>query len=137
MKQLNREEIVASLLKHLPDISKSLNEFVGYLQKVIDDENNFSNEIIVDSIIIDLGNLVQSILELVKEVNLKTTNTEGIDDFYALYCKSLGNVAIGLKEILVWLKEGEAPEDKLTKAVDLLFLGGQQLIELVEKITEN
>ena len=54
-----------------------------------------------------------------------------------LYKNFISNLTKGIKFMLDWMKNENEPEEKLKESVDMLFTAGQQIIELVNRITND
>ena len=140
MKTLDRQGIIDSLIKYLPEISTSLLNLVNYLKQLINGDNP-RNEQAMTTIIGELECLLDSIQALSKEVNIDTINIDESDseskEMLFLCANSLKNLLTGIRDMLNWMRDESDSEEKLRKSVDLLFEAGQQIIELVNIITKK
>ncbi|MEZ2657798.1 hypothetical protein [Aneurinibacillus aneurinilyticus] len=130
----SRQEIIIFLLKYLPDISSSLNNIVGYLQGITNKEE------VSDEAFNALKSEIKSVLDkttaLYQGENLKNVTKESAE-ILLRHSKSMGIILNGFEELLVWMSDESKDEEHLNNSINLLFNGGQKIIELVDILTEK
>jgi hypothetical protein len=131
-----RQQIINSLLKYLPDISVSLNNLVIFLKETIADQRTNNNDSIT-SVGGDLKVLVNSLISANSEVILIVETPEEVADIIDQYREFIDRIVDGLTMLVDWLKEDGQPDKNLEQAVNHLFLAGQSILKLVESITES
>lgn len=141
LKALNRQDIVDSLLQYLPEVATSLVNLVNNLQALIN-SNDPRNKEAVFKIINQLESLLTTLKLSSESVDVAKSDmglyeTDNIIELVELHTESLRNILLGITTMVKWVKNEAEPEGKLRESVDLLFRGGQQVIELVNKITKN
>lgn len=131
--QITREEVINALLKYLPELSISLSNIVTILQKFNTDGETQpkSNK----PLLLEVKELLPVLEAFIKVVPPKSKVDETLVDILRLYDSSTNRILIGLQEMIDWLQDENKPEIKLHNAIDLLFTGGQQIIEMVNLLT--
>lgn len=134
MSSLNeRQKVIDSLTTNLPDLAESLIKLVNYLQKIIEDGTiSKEGEYEFDTIFSD----ITQILEVLITIEQKTI-FEKDDIISTRYKGSIKDIISGLRNLLNWMEDENLSEVKLKESVDQLFKGGQQIIQLVDMLTDN
>jgi len=137
MSALNsREKVIQSLLGYLPSISDSLNKIVNKLQEVINGSISVDDEA-VKQLIKELGTLIPILESVIEEVPLKSEKTLDNSDIMEQYQTSLKTITIGIAHMIRWMENNKETDVILEKAINILFDGGQQIIKLVNILTEK
>ena len=135
METINRQEIISSLLKYLPEVANSLNKLVNNLQSLIDNDKS-KDQKFLSIIYSELNLLLPMLHSLIDETKIKPEEAER-DQVLHMYLESLKNIIIGISLMVEWISNNDESEDKLKNAVNSLFVAGQMIIDLVNKITQN
>jgi len=130
----NRQDLINSLLSHLPEISTSLVNLVTYLRDVIE-KDEVRNQKVIGELLVELERLMANIKPLFKQVKPIETGLE-LEEI-TLYKKFLMNISFGIKSMLEWMKDEKEPEEKIKESVDTFFVAAQQVLELVNLITAD
>jgi hypothetical protein len=131
--QNSKNEIVESLIKYIPEISKSLSKLVDIL-KSISESNHPRNEAMLRDVLNELGNLLPHLSSIQKEMSPKIQNNAG-DELLILYLNCMGNIIYGLENMLKWSRDEKESDETLKKSIDSLYIGSQDVIKLVNAIT--
>jgi hypothetical protein len=130
-----RKEIIESLSEYLPKISISINELVKYLQDLA--KKSVKEPELISPIYKNLNKLIPNLEKIIKAADPKTIKAEENDPVLRLYKESLVNILVGISSMLKWLKSEDQPIDGLVHSIDLLFKAGQQVLDLVNLITNE
>lgn len=132
----NRHDLINSLLSYLPEISTPLVNLVTYLNGAIE-KDEARNKETYSNILRELEHLVTTLNRLFEYVENNTLVTGLELEEYTLYKNFLINLTKGIKLMLAWMQDENEPEEKLKESVDMLFAAGQQILELVNRITSD
>lgn len=132
----NRHDLINSLVSYLPEISTPLVNLVTYLNSAIEKEEA-RNEETYGNILRELEHLVATLTRLTEYMQENTLETGLELEEITLYKNFISNVAKGMRSMLGWMKDENEPEEKLKESVDMLFAAGQQILELVNLITND
>ncbi len=131
----SREEIIKSLLTYLPDISESLYKIVNLLKEL--NEKDIHEYPFGEHFVEQFGkitNLLQSVIEKVPP-NIDVDDCD--KDLFNQYIKTIRIIIVGIKILLDCFTSEQMSQDELEKSIDLLFTGGQEMINLVNKLTQQ
>ena len=132
----NRRDLIDSLLRYFPEISTPLVNLATYLNGAIE-KDEARNEETIDNILRELKHLVTTLNQLFEYVQSETLSTGLEHEEFTLYKSFLFNLTSGIKLMLAWMQDKDEPEKKLKESVDMLFTAGQQILELVNRITKD
>jgi len=132
----NRYDLINSLLIFLPEISTPLVNLVTYLNGAIE-KDEARNEVTISNILKELEHLLTTLTQLTEYMQDNTLETGLELEEITLYKKFISDVAKGMRSMLGWMKDENEPEEKLKESVDMLFAAGQQILELVNRITND
>ena len=120
----------------MPEISTPLVSLVTYLSGAIE-KDEVRNEETVGNVLRDLQRLVGSLTRLFEFMQENTLETGLELEEITLYKDFISNLTKGIKLMLAWMQDKNEPEEKLKESVDMLFAAGQQILELVNRITNE
>lgn len=130
----SNEKILLVLHENVYAISHSLSVILDSLMDI-------ANEDIADDlfrqirlkVLSEINGTINLLKKVYKEVPSHNLNEESAE-LALLFQKSIDNVLEGFESLLSWYdNEGES-KDKLNEAIDKLFVGAQQTLNLVDKI---
>ncbi|GMA50107.1 hypothetical protein GCM10025857_14640 [Alicyclobacillus contaminans] len=127
MNDNSRQEIINSLLEYLPEIAASLGKTVSYLHDALRSEDP-RRSILLGDVMTELEHIFP-VFEKALQVDVRE------HDELREYHGSLAIILSGFKSMLTWLTNEEEPDESLTKAINMMFEGSQQLMNLISKIT--
>lgn len=132
----SRQDIINSLITYLPEISTPLVKLVAYLNGAIE-KDEARNKETIDNILKDLRYLLDSLAKLF-EFMQNNIIEKGLEfEEITLYKDFISNLHKGIRSMLEWIQDKDEPEEKLKESVDRLFAAGQQILELVNRITND
>ena len=135
-----RQEIIDSLLENLPTVAVSISKIVDNLQLIIKNESLKNKETvdfkILSNIIDELDNFLPDLNSFIQKISAIDEDIKS-GELLSLYKDGLTNLISGIKNMLIWIRNYDEPEDTLIKSINVLFLSGQQISELVNILTEG
>lgn len=141
MKPISKDEIINTLITYLPKMASSLQKIVNYLNDMIDKNDEFTTQDTkkdsLDPAINELKNLIDNLKILMSTMNKIETEVEIQENISSLYLKSIKNIISGTENLLLWIEDETQQDNLLIESIDLLFNAGQQIIKLVNILTEE
>lgn len=132
-----RKEIINSLLFYLPNVSKSLNNLVIYIQNNLEGVSDREGTALL-SIKKELVELLPSLKEMMNEVSPKLKmSRESTSDIFDTYLTCIETIVKGIEKMILWISESDSTDQRLRESIDALFLAGQLILDFVQILTTD
>lgn len=129
----SNEEVLDSILTNFVPVSEALSDLLSKLITVIVNKPQDKElEDISSEILSGLINLLPKLDEMSSAIPDTVENI----DIYTIHDKAISNIFTGAKQLVEWLKAKNVENEKLELAINKLFEGSQNIVELVNALTE-